>query len=243
MFILRKKQLAMILCALFVSFSFYLAAENTAKKSFDIKQVSALPIDSKVIVIDAGHGRRRWSVLLVPVGIDEAELNLKIALKLQNLLEQSGTTVILTRSDDTSIYELDKKTLSQKKVSDIKNRVKIGNESGADIFVSIHMNKIPQTQYDGWQTFYNVKSEEGKFLAESIQDALNDTIARKNTRLAKSISNIYIVDHVEIPLTIVECGFLSNQEELSLLVQDDYQDSLAFGIYTGIINYFKNLGQ
>ena len=110
-------------------------------------------------------GRRRRSVLLVQIGIDEAELNLKIALKLQNLLEQSGTTVILTRSDDTSIYEIDKKTLSQKKVSDIKNRVKIGNESEANIFVSIHMNKIPQTQYDGWQTFYSVKSENGKLLA------------------------------------------------------------------------------
>lgn len=182
-------------------------------------------------------------MLLARRGIDEAELNLKIALKLQNLLEQSGTTVILTRSDDTSIYEIDKKTLSQKKVSDIKNRVKIGNESEADIFVSIHMNKIPQTQYDGWQTFYSIKSEKGKSLAESIQTSLNDTIPRKNNRLAKSISNIYIVDHVEIPLTIVECGFLSNPEELSLLMQDDYQNQLAYGIYIGIINYFKELGQ
>lgn len=240
MFILRRKQVAMILCALFVSFSFYLATENSVKRSFDIKQVSALPVDSKVVIIDAGHGRRRWPGLLVPVGIDEAELNLKIALKLQNLLEQSGTTVILTRSDDTSIYELDKKTLSQKKVSDIKNRVKIGNESEADIFVSIHMNKIPQTQYDGWQTFYNVKNENGKLLAESIQNALNETIPRKNDRLPKSISNVYIVEHVEIPIALVECGFLSNQEELALLIQDDYQDRLAFGIYTGIINYFKN---
>ena len=188
-------------------------------------------------------GRRRWSVLLDLIGIDEAELNLKIALKLQNLLEQSGTTVILTRSDDTSIYELDKKTLSQKKVSDIKNRVRIGNESEADIFVSIHMNKIPQTQYDGWQTFYNIKSEKGKLLAETIQNSLNETIARKNDRLPKSISNVYIVDHVEIPLALVECGFLSNKEELSLLMQDDYQNRLAYGIYIGIIDYFKNIGQ
>lgn len=185
-------------------------------------------------------GRRRWSVLLDLIGIDEAELNLKIALKLQNLLEQSGTTVILTRSDDTSIYELDKKTLSQKKVSDIKNRVKIGNESGADIFISIHMNKIPQTQYDGWQTFYNIKSEKGKLLAESIQNSLNNTIARKNDRLPKSINNVYIVDHVEIPLALVECGFLSNQKELYLLMQDDYQNRLAYGIYCGIIEYFNS---
>jgi len=79
--------------------------------------------------------------------IKESDLNLKVALKLQNLLEQSSATVILTRSDENAIYELDSKTLSQKKVSDIKNRVKIGNNSSADIFVSIHMNKIPETEY------------------------------------------------------------------------------------------------
>lgn len=89
-------------------------------------------------------------------------MNLSLALKVQNLLEQSGSRVILTRSDENAIYEIDSKSLSQKKVSDIKNRVKIGNESSADIFVSIHMNKIPQTQYNGWQTFYNVKNENRK---------------------------------------------------------------------------------
>ena len=173
-------------------------------------------------------------------GVSEASLNLSVALKLQNLLEQSGATVLLTRSDDTSIYELDCKTLSQKKVSDIKNRVKLGNESNANIFVSIHMNKISQSQYSGWQTFYNSKNKKSKVLAESIQTALNDTIDKKNNRLAKSINNIFIVDHVEIPLVIVECGFLSNPEELSYLIQDDYQDKLAFGIFKGINEFFKN---
>lgn len=158
---------------------------------------------------------------------------------MQNLLEQSGAIVILTRSDENAIYELDSKTLSQKKVSDIKNRVKIGNESQADIFVSIHMNKIPETQYDGWQTFYNNKNENGKLLAEMIQASLNESIDRENNRLAKSINNIYIVEHVEIPLALVECGFLSNTEEANLLIQDDYQDKLAWGIYTGIIDYFN----
>ena len=95
-------------------------------------------------------------------GTEEADINLKIALKLQNLLEASGATVILTRSDDNAIYELDSTTLRSKKVSDIKNRVKIGNSSEADIFVSIHLNKIPQSQYYGWQTFYNAKSEKRK---------------------------------------------------------------------------------
>lgn len=167
-------------------------------------------------------------------------MNLKVALKLQNLLEQSGGTVILTRSDDKAIYELDSKTLRQKKVSDIKNRVKIGNESSADIFVSIHMNKIPETQYDGWQSFYNSKNEKGKILAECVQSALNRAIDSSNTRLPKSINNVYLAQHVEIPFALIECGFLSNAKELSLLVQDDYQDKLAWGIYTGIIDYFNS---
>ncbi len=135
---------------------------------------------------------------------------------------------------------MDSKTLREKKVSDIKNRVKLGNESNANIFVSIHMNKIPETQYDGWQTFYNSKSENGKFLAECIQKALNNSIDKENNRLPKAINNVYLVQHVEIPLALVECGFLSNAQELKLLTQDDYQDRLAWGIYTGVIDYFKS---
>ena len=163
-------------------------------------------------------------------GTTEAETNLKIALKLQNLLEQSGATVILTRSDENAIYDLDSKTLKQKKISDIHNRVKIGNESSADIFVSIHLNKIPQQQYDGWQTFYNASSENGRKLAVSIQNKLNEAIQKENNRIAKTIDNIYIIKHVEIPITIVECGFLSNPEEEKNLLEDEYQNKLAWGI-------------
>ena len=171
-------------------------------------------------------------------GTTAAETNLKIALKLQNLLEQSGASVILTRSDENAIYDIDAKTLKQKKISDIHNRVKIGNESSADIFVSIHLNKIPQQQYDGWQTFYNAKSTEGQKLAVSIQNNLNEAIQKENNRVAKTIDNIYIIKHVEIPTTIVECGFLSNPEEEQKLLNDEYQNRLSWGIYNGIINYF-----
>ena len=146
-------------------------------------------------------------------GTTEAQTNLKIALKLQNLLEQSGCTVILTRSDENAIYDIDSKTLKQKKISDIRNRVKIGNESQADIFVSIHLNKIPQPQYDGWQTFYKEGNEGGAKLAKQIQENLNEAIQKENNRVSKTIDNIYIIKNVEIPTTIVECGFLSNPEE------------------------------
>ncbi len=84
-----------------------------------------------------------------------------------------------------------------------------------------------------------LKVKIGKILAETIQESLNKAINRENHRLAKSINNIYIVDNVEIPTCIVECGFLSNQEELNLLIQDDYQDKLAWGIFTGITEYFS----
>ena len=171
-------------------------------------------------------------------GTTEAETNLKIALKVQNLLEQSGCTVLLTRSDENAIYDIDSKTLKQKKISDIHNRVKIGNESSADAFVSIHLNKIPEQQYDGWQTFYKEGSEEGRKLAISIQESLCKAIQRENTRIAKSIDNVYIIKHVDIPISIVECGFLSNPEEEKMLLNNEYQDKLAWGIYNGIINYF-----
>lgn len=174
-------------------------------------------------------------------GISEAEINLKISLKLQNLLEQSGATVILTRSDENGIYDIDKTTLKQKKVSDIRNRVKIGNSSSADIFVSIHLNKIPQEQYSGWQTFYKKDNEQGEKLATAIQESLKEAVQKENNRVPMKIDNVYIVKNVEIPLTIVECGFLSNKEEENKLQEDDYQNRLAWGIYNGINNYFYDL--
>lgn len=197
----------------------------------------SLPVSGKTIVIDAGHGKPDEGAESSN-GTTEAETNLKIALKLQNLLEQSGSSVVLTRSDENAIYDIDAKTLRQKKISDIHNRVKIGNESSADIFVSIHLNKIPQQQYDGWQTFYKDGNENGQKLAISIQDNLNKAIQKENNRVAKTIDNIYIIKHVEIPIAIVECGFLSNPEEEKLLLQDEYQNKLAWGIYNGIIDYF-----
>ena len=171
-------------------------------------------------------------------GVSEAEINLKIALKVQALLEQSGSNVILTRSDNNAIYDLDKKTLREKKNSDIKNRVKLANNSSADIFVSIHLNKIDDSRYYGWQTFFKNGNENSKRLATCIQNHLNEAIQKENKRVPLKISNVYIIKHVEIPTSIVECGFLSNPREKEELKQEEYQDKLAWGIYNGIMEYF-----
>ena len=234
MIILSKKRIGTITAILFVAlFAFTF---QTAKLNNTVQTVS-LPVSNKVIVVDAGHGKPDEGAQSSN-GTTEAETNLRIALKLQTLLEQSGATVILTRSDENAIYDLDKTTLRQKKISDIHNRVKIGNESSADIFVSIHLNKIPQSQYYGWQCFYKQNDEKSTNLAKSIQANLNDAIQKENKRVAMKLDSVYIMKHVEIPISIVECGFLSNPEEEAKLLTDEYQDKLAWGIYNGIMDYF-----
>lgn len=202
-----------------------------------IIQTMSIPVSNKVIVIDAGHG--------IPDkgaenknGISEEKINLEIALKLQNILESSGATVLLTRSDENGIYEENANTISEKKVSDIKNRVKIGNESSADLFVSIHLNNFSDEKYYGWQTFYKGGDENSKKLADAIQKNLNKTISNENKRVTHTLNDIYIMKHVEIPIALVECGFLSNPEEATNLQSNTYQLKIAWGIYDGIMDYF-----
>ncbi len=120
----------------------------------------------------------------------------------------------------------------------MKKRVEIGNNSNADAFVSIHLNKISQSKYWGWQTFFKKNDKNSEKLAKLIQNGLNDAIQKNNKREALKIENKYIIENINIPTTIVECGFLSNPEEEALLATDDYQNKLAWGIYLGIMNYF-----
>ncbi len=229
------KRISFICC--FVVFSIFLSYVSTPK--FKVVETMSVPVSNKVVVIDAGHGTPDEGAQNSD-GLTEAKINLNIALKLQNLLESSGATVILTRSSDSAIYDASADSIAEKKVSDIKNRVKIGNSSSADIFVSIHLNKIPQEQYWGWQTFFREGDENSKKLAIDIQDNLNKVISNDNERVPLKIDNIYIMKNVEIPIALVECGFLSNKNEANKLVQDDYQDKLAWGIFNGIMDYFNN---
>ena len=241
MVIIDRKRIRIILCCLLVSL-FTFAVQTANNKEINIKtentvETTATPASGKTIVIDAGHGTPDEGAQSSN-GTTEAQTNLKIALKLQNLLEQNGSKVILTRSDEKAIYSLDSKTLRQKKISDIRNRVKIGNENSADIYVSIHLNKIPQSEYFGWQCFYNTKNENSKKLAKQIQENLNEAIQKENNRVPMKLDTVYIMKNVEIPISIVECGFLSNPEEEKQLLEDGYQNRLAWGIYNGILDYF-----
>ena len=246
MVVINKKRIEIIIsCVIIALFTFSIQIANDKKQSNETKEdgqnnileTTASPVSGKTVVLDAGHGVPDEGAQSSN-GTTEAETNLKIALKVQNLLEQSGCNVILTRSDENAIYDLDSNTLKQKKISDIRNRVKIGNESSADIFVSIHLNKIPQSQYYGWQCFYKPNDEKSIKLAKQLQENLNKSIQKENKRVVMKLDTVYIMKHVEIPISIVECGFLSNPEEEKQLLDDNYQNRLAWGIYTGIQEYF-----
>ena len=200
--------------------------------------VNATPVTSHVVVIDAGHGLPDEGAVGV-YGTTEEAINLKIALKLQKLIEQSGGVVYLTRNYENGIYSSDATYKKEKKVSDIKNRVLIGNDESVDVFISIHLNKYPSNIYSGWQTFYQGGNEESIRLAKNIQDSLNNTISTPNNRVPLVLKGIYIMDHVENTTVTVECGFLSNEEEAKKLEQEDYQEKLAWGIYIGLQEFFK----
>lgn len=234
MIILNRKKIVFILSCMIISVLFF----NLTTRELQTVPTSSLPISNHVVILDAGHGLPDGGAVAED-GTYESSINLSIVEKLQKLLESSSCTVILTRSDENGIYELDSDTIRKKKISDMKNRAEIGNTSNAEIFVSIHLNKIPSTKYSGWQTFYKKDNDNSLKLANCIQDNLNYAIQKENKRVPEKVPDIYLSKNLEIPFTIVECGFLSNSNELSLLKTDNYQEVLAWGIYTGIMDYFK----
>lgn len=190
----------------------------------------------QVIIIDPGHGGADPG----KVGVNNAlekDINLSISFKLKTYLEQCGFEVILTRTDDNGLYSLED---NNKKRADMKKRVSIINETNPVMTLSIHQNSFPQASSKGAQVFYHVKSPEGKRLAETIQEQLKQVINDGNKRLAKSNDSYYMLKNTSCPTVIVECGFLSNPTEADLLLEDSYQEKLAYGITEGVKAYLAH---
>lgn len=198
--------------------------------------------NGKTIILDAGHGGEDGGAVGVD-GIIEKDINLAVSLKLRELLEASGYNVIMTRDKDEAIYDDTAGTLREKKRSDLHNRADIikENENDNTIFVSIHQNKFPDSKYFGTQIFYSKNNTESQGLASGIKDSVVSLVQPDNTREIKPAgSNVYLLHNAQVPAVVVECGFLSNQEEAQKLIKDEYQSQLAFCVYCGIINYFIN---
>lgn len=191
------------------------------------------------IVIDAGHGGFDPGKVGIQ-GTLEKDINLKIALKLKEVLEKEHYQVIMTRTTDCGLYE---ETDSNKKRTDLYHRVQMINESGAVMAVSIHQNSFSQSSSKGAQVFYYSNSEEGKQLANIMQEAIKQNIGDGNHRLAKENDSYYLLKKTNCPLVIVECGFLSNAEEETLLLTEEYQQKMAEAIGKGLIEYGKQQGK
>lgn len=188
----------------------------------------AMPLAHKIIVIDAGHGG--WDPGKVSKNILEKDLNLSISKKLQQYLEQSGASVLMTRTTDEA--------LGNRKRDDFLKRKELANSSRADVFISIHQNSFEQAKVKGAQIFYFANSEPSQRLATCIQNELKK-IAEQNNRPLKTDSSYYMLKKLSIPSVIIECGFLSNQSDLDNLSSDDYQNKLAWAMYMGILKYFE----
>ena len=199
-----------------------------------------LPLTGKIIVLDAGHGGPDGGA----VGgneIIEKNITLEITKKVQDYLQEQGALVILTRDEDEDLANEDTKGYSKRKTEDLQKRVKLINQSGTDLFVSIHLNAIPVSNSSGAQTFYTRSLVENERVAKFIQAELRTSL-ENTTRSAKTISNVYLLKYAKAPGALVEAGFLSNVNERYLLNSEKYQQKVAAAVYRGILRYFTEKG-
>ncbi len=183
-----------------------------------------------LVIIDPGHG-----------GIDkganvgdvlESDINLAISFYLRDILIEKGFSVMLTRDDDYDLSD----GASSRKSADIKNRVKMINASNAKMYISVHQNMFSDSFYKGAQVFYNDSLSKNKEIASSVQNSLKYFL-NNTTRNEQEGSSIYLVDNVNIEGFLIECGFMSNKEELTLLCDSRYQEKVAHAIFYGVFDY------
>lgn len=200
---------------------------------------AAVESEQICVVIDAGHGGKDPGKIGVNQVL-EKDVNLSIARKVQQYLEAQDIRVVMTREDDNGLYDSD---ASNKKVQDMKRRVALIEETHPAITVSIHQNSYPEEYVCGAQVFYYDGSKEGQKLADLLQRQLVEKLNPENHRQIKANDSYYLLKKTDIPIAIVECGFLSNQAEAALLSQEDYQDRVAWAIHMGILQYLAENGK
>lgn len=230
----RRKKLLSVVTGLLMAGAMILTAEqiNTV---YTAGGAVAASEDVFTVVIDAGHGGDDPGKIGVG-GELEKEINLEIARKVEAYLQAGDVNVVMTRTGDGGLYD---PGASSKKVQDMKRRIEIMEEARPDVAVSIHQNSYTQEYVHGAQVFYYTSSEEGKELAELIQNQFVDHVDPENKRQIKANDSYYLLKKTEIPIVIVECGFLSNYAEAEKLSDEDYQDKVAWAIYMGIMQYLN----
>lgn len=192
--------------------------------------------DPYVVVIDAGHGGKDPG----KVGVNdclEKDINLSIALILKDFLENQDVKIVMTRESDIGLYQESSKN---KKVEDMRNRVALIDETAPDLVVSIHQNSYHEEYVSGAQVFYYSHSKEGKELAQVIQEQIKTSLDLDNKRVEKANDSYYLLKKTSAPTVIIECGFLSNYEDASKLIDESYQEKMAWTIHLAILQYLNS---
>ena len=204
------------------------------------KTVTALASDAiqatrTTVIIDAGHGGIDGGAVSC-TGVYEAHINLQISLKLQDVFHLLGIQTKMIRTEDISVYTSGE-SIASKKVSDLKERVRMVNAIDNAILISIHQNYFADSRYSGAQVFYN---ERDRILATQIQNSFTGLLNRGSKRRPKIAKDIYIMEHIKCPAILIECGFLSNPPEERLLRTDTYQQKVCCVIAANISCYIHN---
>ena len=219
-----KKMLPLyVLTITLVWFSTQLASQSVT--AFSAAETANAAGDRYTVVLDPGHGGEDGGALS-PNGVRESALNLAISLRARDLLRFLGVRVIMTRETDISIHSPEAGTISEKKISDLKNRVRLAAETDRALLVSVHQNMFAQSKYYGTQVFY-AQTPGSQALAEDLQASFASSLDPSNHRQAKLSQGVYLLDKIPCPGVLVECGFLSNPREEALLQTEAYQKKLA----------------
>lgn len=196
------------------------------------------PLEERTcIVIDAGHGYPDGGAVSC-TGVHECTINLEIAQRLDDLLHLLGFDTKMIRTDESSVYTAGE-TIGEKKVSDLKERVRIVNETENAILLSIHQNQYAESRYSGAQMFWG-REGDSKELAEALQTAFVTHLNPGSSRQAKKAEGIYLMEQSACTAVLVECGFLSNPEEEAKLRTAEYQKKICCVIAVSMSNYLAN---
>lgn len=189
--------------------------------------VHAEVVSNKKVIIDVGHGGRDGGATANETS--EAELNLEISLELKKVFENNGYEVDLTREENKDLC--DNEFIKRE---DMNKRIKKIHSGNYLFCISIHQNTYPDSKYRGAQVFYNDINPKNKVMAANVQNSIKYFLNNTTRDIVKR-NNVYLLNKVSIPIVIVECGFLTNKEEVLLLKSKDYQKQLAYSIYYGSI--------
>lgn len=198
--------------------------------------VSANTVIYPCVIIDAGHGGIDGGAISC-TGVYESHINLQISQRLCDIFHLIGIQTKMIRNTDTSVYT-EGESIAAKKISDLKERVRIANNTPGAIYLSVHQNSYPNAVYHGAQVFYN-KQSGSKELAETIQFGLRNHLNPDNKRQCKQTSGIYLMEHINCCGVLIECGFLSNPTEEAKLRDEAYQKQVACVIATCTSQYLN----